>query len=53
MNRNPPPQLQLDFIKLRWQVQKEYWEKKKQELIEAGVPAESLELPRPRKKTEE
>lgn len=53
MNRSPAPQVQLDFIKLRWRLQKEYWEKKKQELIEAGVPAESLELPRPRKKTEE
>ena len=44
---------QASFIKIRRRVLKAIWEEKKARLIAEGVPPESLEIPRPRKKNEE
>lgn len=45
--------IQERFIKLRRRILMEAWEEEKARLIAEGVPAASLEIPRPRKTTEE
>lgn len=45
--------IQVRFFQVRRRILKEAWEQKKAKLIAEGVPADSLEIPHPQKKTEE
>lgn len=53
MSHIKPQKVHQDFIRVRRRILKQAWEEKKARLIAEGVPADSLEIPHPRKKTGE